>query len=761
MKLIHLFMLLIVLASPAITVESIAFPIRASSNGHYLIDNAGKPFLYHADTPWTLTSRLRPADVDEYLRIRDQQGFNSLQVMIASFRDHTNNWEGQAPFINQDISRPNEAYFKNVDMVLGKASARGFMLMLAPLWFGYQAGDYHPHLTDANAYGYGRFLGQRFGGLKNVMWMLGGDSTPRGKENALRLLAQGLKDGGSPRLTTYHSGGETGSSAKIFGAADWHTLTSAYTYGPTYRPVVSDYFNAAVTRPIILTESGYEGESNDGGGGSPQRMRRQAWWVMLSGAAGHAYGCANVWNFGSDWRTRLLNAGALDMAHVKSMLGSRQWWTLVPDQQNTVLVDGAGTSGSLDYATAARANDGSFAVIYAPSARTLTVDLNQLGGEVTARWFDPTSAQWRSVAGSPFTNGGIKALAMPAKNDDGGSDHVLLLERTQGTSPTSDVGINLAGNAVTIDGLRWLSFQEAKNAGLTTVNASAWSGNYPSLSPQADTDQKAMLQSVLYRSQPANGSGFTLSYPARNGTYDVWVWAVENYRSGFRNVDLQLEGKTVATAIGDLPLWEWKKYGPFRTVISDGALTVDALRNSKGDPLLTGILIRPIPSAPDVIGINLAGQAVTIEEQQWMSQVEAANRGLSIESGATWSGTYPALSPSANGDLKKMLESVVYRSGVTNGAGFTLSYPVENGTYDVSVYMVENYRSGFRSTDLLFEGKVAATNLGDLPLWIWQKYGPYRAVVADGALTIKALRHSKGDPLLSGLLIERVPSTNN
>ena len=34
------------------------FPLKVSGNHRYLVDQAGAPFLYHADTPWTLFTKL-------------------------------------------------------------------------------------------------------------------------------------------------------------------------------------------------------------------------------------------------------------------------------------------------------------------------------------------------------------------------------------------------------------------------------------------------------------------------------------------------------------------------------------------------------------------------------------------------------------------------------------------------------------------------------------------------------------------------------
>jgi hypothetical protein len=81
-----------------------------------------------------------------------------------------------------------------------------------------------------------------------------------------------------------------------------------------------------------------------------------------------------------------------------------------------------------DRAVAARTGDGRLVVAYVPSARELSVDLTQLGGTVTARWYDPTSGAYTDAAESPLPNTGTHAFTPPAENADGIGDWVLVLE---------------------------------------------------------------------------------------------------------------------------------------------------------------------------------------------------------------------------------------------------------------------------------------------------------------------------------------------
>lgn len=43
------------------------FPLKISENKRYLEDQAGRPFLYNADTGWKLFNKLKKNEVIEYL----------------------------------------------------------------------------------------------------------------------------------------------------------------------------------------------------------------------------------------------------------------------------------------------------------------------------------------------------------------------------------------------------------------------------------------------------------------------------------------------------------------------------------------------------------------------------------------------------------------------------------------------------------------------------------------------------------------------
>ena len=185
-------------------------------------------------------------------------------------------------------------------------------------------------------------------------------------------------------------------------------------------------------KPVVLGESHYDGEW----GPQPHdfTIRKQAYWAVLSGAAGHAYGAKGVYDWADPAAMNYVSAA--QMKHVSDLFTVRPWHRLAPDLSGAVMTDGAGAG--VDYAATARASDGSLVIAYVPTGRMVTINMNQLSGPVTARWFDPTNGRFTAIS-VRLANSGSRSFTTPGKNAIGHSDWVLVLE-TSGASAAVSAG---------------------------------------------------------------------------------------------------------------------------------------------------------------------------------------------------------------------------------------------------------------------------------------------------------------------------------
>lgn len=403
---------LLIFWTGAIALQAAEFPLRASRTGRYLVDAKNKPFLYQADTAWTLFLKLDAVEAEEYLRARRDQGFNAIQVQLTGFLGMTNH-EGELPFgKDSDFARPNEKFFSHVDAVMEKARELNMYMAIAPLWSGccgegWAGKEKDGRLKPMNRNGpegmdlLGRWIGKRYGRFQNVMWILGGDNDPDNAREEIRSMAMALKETAPHQLLTYHAA-SSHSSTDVWPNEKWIDVSMVYTYfrgfnkawnknQPDVYEVGWKEFHKEPARPFFLGESTYEGEHD--AWGSPFQARKQAYWAMLSGGTGHAYGSPN-WNFPANWRENIKRPGAQSMRYLRELFESIAWHQLVPDDKNRFATSGNGVMGTNDLAVSAVARDQSFAMTYFPTRRKVTYDLTLLKPhELRVIWFNPRTGE--------------------------------------------------------------------------------------------------------------------------------------------------------------------------------------------------------------------------------------------------------------------------------------------------------------------------------------------------------------------------------
>ena len=288
------------------TTANTVFPLHTEAGKRYLVDAAGKPFLLHGDAAWSLISDLSQADAELYLEDRRQRGFNTVLVELIDdqFSTHApNNYYNVAPFTTVgDYSTPNEAYFAHADWVIQKAAAKGMLVLLTASYLGYQGGDQGWYQTmvangTTKMRNYGRYLGQRYAGYSNILWVHGGDYDPP-NQDLVRQIALGIREFDTHSLHTIHTDSETVLLDK-WPSESWLQVNNVYTYNTVYAPVLTEYARPG-GMPVFFMEGRYENENMGTAppaAGDERRVRIQAYQALLSGAMGHVFGNNPVWHF--------------------------------------------------------------------------------------------------------------------------------------------------------------------------------------------------------------------------------------------------------------------------------------------------------------------------------------------------------------------------------------------------------------------------------------------------------------------------------
>ena len=427
-------------AYPAPSPKRYAFPLKVSSDRRYLVDQRDVPFLIAGDSPQAMIGNLSVAESAGFVANRKAAGFNSLLVdlLCAEYtgcRSDGTTFDGIEPFTTQgDLDTPNAAYFERADAIIQTMTKQSIVVFLDPIETGSWLEVLRKNGVDA-AYRYGQYVGRRYRDVPNLVWWSGNDfqTWKSASDDAVVLaVANGIKSVDRSHLHTvlldYWRSGSLDDPR-------WRPVIdvdAAYTYYATYAEVLKEYTRSE-TMPVFMAEAGYEFEQNSSriSCGDSLVVRRQAYWSLLSGAAGQFYGNYWTWPFRAGWKTHVDTPGSAYVAYLMTLFEDKPWFRLVPDQAHRIVTDGYGTFEryanvrSSNYVTTAATPEGTLAISYLPAGGTLTIDTTRFAGPVRVQWYDPTNGRTSHRRALPDRS--QVTVTAPGPNAEGDDDWVLVL----------------------------------------------------------------------------------------------------------------------------------------------------------------------------------------------------------------------------------------------------------------------------------------------------------------------------------------------
>jgi hypothetical protein len=322
----------------------VSFPLKASSNGRYLVDQNGVPFRVQGDASWDYTNNLSQTDLEAYIDQRALLGDTALLIYANPIAYYVGSnapwvlhlggsgagtaalpfsknisggtWDGDPTFTNHDaaFSFPVDAYWEWLGIVADYAATKNIVCFFFFCYLGFNAGaadGWWQTLTNAGntqavCNTFGAYLANghgTFGGFltrKNIVWVCGGDYLPpNGSEGALRMkkILQGMQSAGDTKLVTAHwqhdylTLDQTDVSSLI---TVYHSYTHGVypTPGPTY-PEGRATYSQSPTAPSFLIETNYWGEH----GASRAQIRYYQWGSSISCVGGCFLGFGPFWGF--------------------------------------------------------------------------------------------------------------------------------------------------------------------------------------------------------------------------------------------------------------------------------------------------------------------------------------------------------------------------------------------------------------------------------------------------------------------------------
>jgi hypothetical protein len=395
----------------------------ACSSGHYgpvalgpdrrsFVDASGDPCFWMGDTQWELFLAFKEDEVRALLEDRRRNGFNAIQVMLFGVGGGKKpNADGVRPFLDDNVSTPDEAFFSRVDAVVQIAKELGLVLVIGIFHKSPEAGTM---ITKDNARDWGAWVGRRYRDFPNIIWSMY-PAASAAYVPVARELAAGLAAGdGGRHLITVHPDPSPASSSWIHEEPwlSFNTLQSFKSTHLNYTMVAADRARTP-PKPVVNGEARYEDE----GGTTPLNIRRGAYWSCLAGGF-YSYGHGGNWMKPAGWKKWLDSPGSRQMKILGDFFRSLDWWTLVPDPALLPGLDGE--------AAAARAANRTWAVVYLPTNAPVDVVLGGVNASPAAQasWINPAGGEVRPGGEHPAS--GTRTFVPPAEWAD-----ALLLIRSR------------------------------------------------------------------------------------------------------------------------------------------------------------------------------------------------------------------------------------------------------------------------------------------------------------------------------------------
>lgn len=414
------------------------------AESRFLSTSEGKPFFWLGDTDWELFHRLTREEANELINVRSSQGFNLLQaVALAEFNGiREPNRYGDYPLNNEDptqllitpgndtVSNYEYDYWDHVDYIIEKAASKGMYIGLLPTWgdkVTNQWGEGPVIFNVQNAEVFGELLATRYKKYWNVVWILGGDRPAVYQRNGQkhndiplwRAMATGIERVlGEQAFITYHpAGGSQGTSSHLHHEPwlDMNTFQSGHgsRESDPWNWVTRD-LEMKPSKPTLDMEPCYEDHpvnpwdgkwTKDRGYFTAYDVRARIYRGVFAGACGVSYGHHQVWQFLNrdlydpinpgdtiiGWQKAIHAPAAKQMIHLKNLMLSRPYFTRVSDQ--SIIASPIGKT-YLDFIVATRDKHRSYAMVYLPQNKSISIDLSKISGvKRKIWWYNPETGQ--------------------------------------------------------------------------------------------------------------------------------------------------------------------------------------------------------------------------------------------------------------------------------------------------------------------------------------------------------------------------------
>jgi hypothetical protein len=394
------------------------FPLKISPNGKHIVDSHGSPFLMVADVAWQMLRKLNYTEAVQYMDIRKSQSFNTFLVQLLPALPNQKNYNKIAPFQDNDLSKPNKAYFDYFEKIIIAAKERNLVVGIVVSRKSWNAIFDTQQKEDWKSYG--AYVGKSFAKYSNIIWIVSEEEY----QNAFQFkaISDGIRSESDGQiLASLNTCSPTNMNDDSTNRSDLKFIIPDSTVTPSEYAALANWQKnsaEAALRPFLIANSEFPKEITD----QSVLIRNQAYQSILSSAAGFCH-MSTIKNFNPTWKANITKDGAEYIHELVKILKGIPWEYMQPDSPE-LLLDSA-DKAEIGIVTLSNKR---MAMLYLPDSRPVKLNLSHLNGtQFGAVWYSPrTGRRW---AGGDFKSTDEAVVQPPDSQPDW--DWILLIGTKQ------------------------------------------------------------------------------------------------------------------------------------------------------------------------------------------------------------------------------------------------------------------------------------------------------------------------------------------
>jgi hypothetical protein len=420
--------------------SSVTHGLAISTDKHGLVDAVtGDAVFLLATTAWNINA-LKYSEIDTLIKSNAANGINAIMFAIDFYpqADEPNIY-GEKPYVGADKTDLNGAYFNYCDYIVDQCTKYGIYPMMYTMWSGKTTGVMNGYSPE-QLYTLGKKIGARYKTHKNVILVVGGESSPPYIDTArANAMGRGLKEGSSGNnLISLHPCSPH-SASEFYASSPW--LDFYMVQGKSnlkgvdydFTKLMSKDRALAAAKPTMLAEQRYETAVSE----DPVIQRRNLYLSVFAGGFGYAYGHNALWQMTPhtaqpwmlkswaagvpDWKQALNTKAQQQLHYIKALLdalpaGSRR----VPDQSLLLSAknDSIAVRVQLLRDGDIGKNNATYVMAYLSSAQPINLKTDVIrSGKLNALWFDPRTGKSLLIAKGFKNTGGYQPVTKSEKSD--------------------------------------------------------------------------------------------------------------------------------------------------------------------------------------------------------------------------------------------------------------------------------------------------------------------------------------------------------